>query len=56
VALQFDQDLERMRATSFGARLASLDLTSLELLAAWALIGLAVYSGARTAESPPRPA
>ena len=47
VSLQFGQDLARIRATSWSARLASLDLTSLELLVLWALFGLAVYSGTR---------
>ena len=47
VCLQFGQDLEHMSATPFSARLAALDLTSLELSVLWVLLGLAVYSGAR---------
>ncbi len=45
-SLQFAQDLGRIRASSWPARMRALDLTSLELFVSWVLIGLLVYSGA----------
>jgi hypothetical protein len=43
VALGFAADLRRMMATSFLPRLRDFDLTSLELLVAWVVLGLLLF-------------
>ena len=47
VCLQLGRDSRRMLASSFQERWSTLDLTSLELLVIWALIGWAVHTSAR---------
>jgi len=47
VLLQFGRDLERLGSEPLGPRWRALDLTSLELLLVWLLVGLAVYAGVR---------
>jgi APA family basic amino acid/polyamine antiporter len=47
IVLQFGADLRTLFASSFAERVASHSLTSLELLAAWAALGAALYLVAR---------
>ena len=47
VCLQLGQDLQRVLASSFRQRWATLDLTSLELLAVWGCLGWLVHASVR---------
>jgi hypothetical protein len=52
VAIQFGGDVRRMLGTSFARRLESFDLTSLELVLAWVIVGLVLF---QWRDRPPRP-
>ena len=52
VALSLGGDVRRMQEASFASRLRELDLTSLELLVVWAVLGAVLFRWSRRPQSP----